>query len=324
MAASASVFSAVVFAYSEVGVRCLGALLEHGVKVPLVVTHADNPSEKAWFGSVAALAARHAVEVATPADPNRPEFVRRVSELAPHYIFSFYYRMMLSDALLGCARWGALNMHGSLLPKYRGRACINWAILRGETETGATLHYMVGKPDAGAIIAQEPVAIGTDDTALTVSNAVAAAAARLIVRTLPMLAAGPPPGRPMDLAQGSYFGGRTPKDGRIDWNASARDVHALIRAVAPPFPGAFTDLPAGRLVFSGSLWSGEKALYPNCAPCLYVQGGQFYLDCTDGVRLRISGIMLSGENLGGRQFRRLYGERPLALAATALRRKIPS
>jgi methionyl-tRNA formyltransferase len=315
------VFSAVVFAYSEVGVRCLGALLEHEVRIPLVVTHADNPTEKAWFGSVADLATQHGIEVAKPADPNEPAFIRRVADLSPDYIFSFYYRSLLDDELLTSARWGALNMHGSLLPKYRGRACVNWAILRGETETGATLHYMVGKPDAGAIVAQERVTIGIDDTALVVSQAVADAAARLLVRTLPSLAAGPPPARPMNLAEGSYFGGRKPEDGRIDWRASARDIHALIRAVAPPFPGAFTDLPAGRIIFSGSHWGGEKSAHPALAPCLYGEDGELYLDCSDGVRLRISALTLNDQLLDAHGFHRLYGDTPVTLAAMTLRRK---
>jgi methionyl-tRNA formyltransferase len=318
------VFSAVVFAYSEVGVRCLNVLLKREVQIPLVVTHADNPSEKAWFGSVASLAAEHGIDVAKPADPNERAFIHRVADLSPHYIFSFYYRSLLSSELLAGARWGALNMHGSLLPKYRGRACINWAILRGESETGATLHYMVSKPDAGAIVAQERVAIGIDDTALTVSQAVAAAAARLLARMLPALAAGPPAGRPMNLAHGSYFGGRTPEDGRIEWSASARDIHALIRAVAPPFPGAFTDVPGGRLIFSGSHWCAEKSAHPHLAPCLYVHEGRLYLDLSDGLRLVITGLTLNNEVLDAQGFRRLYGDTPLRLAAMPSRRKIQS
>jgi methionyl-tRNA formyltransferase len=318
------VFSAVVFAYSEVGVRCLSALLDQGVRIPLVVTHADNPAEQAWFASVSNLASERHIAVVKPDDANAPDFVRVVAELAPDYIFSFYYRALLSEELLKCARWGALNMHGSLLPKYRGRACINWAILRGETETGATLHYMVAKPDAGAIVGQERVAIGIDDDALSVSRAVAAAAARLLTRLLPVLAAGPPPGRPMDLAKGSYFGGRKPEDGRIDWFASARDIHGLIRAVAPPFPGAFTDLPEGRLVFNGSRWCDEKTAHPPGAPRLYTQGDAIYVDAADGWRLRITGLSLGNQALDAQGFRRRYGDAPLVLAATKLRRKIPS
>jgi methionyl-tRNA formyltransferase len=316
------VFRAVVFAYSEVGVRCLAALIEHKVQLPLVVTHEDSPTENAWFGSVADLANEHGIEVAKPTDPNTEAFIRRVAELAPDYILSFYYRELLSDALLACARWGALNMHGSLLPKYRGRACVNWAILNGETETGATLHYMVGKPDAGPIVAQEPVPIGIDDTAHVVSQAIAAAAARLLVRTLPLLAAGPPPARPMNLSKGSYFGGRTPEDGRIDPSWPATQIHGLIRAVAPPFPGAFIDLPAERLTFAGSRWLGQKSAHPRLAPCLYAEDSHLYMDCSDGLRLQIMGLMLNARPLDAQAFRARYGESALTLATNTSKRKV--
>jgi methionyl-tRNA formyltransferase len=245
-----------------------------------------------------------------------------VADLAPDYIFSFYYRALLSDALLACARWGALNMHGSLLPKYRGRACVNWAILHGETETGATLHYMVAKPDAGAMVAQEPVPIGIDDTALIVSEAIAAAAARLLVRTLPALASGPPPARPMNLSKGSYFGARTPDDGRIDPSWPAAQIHALIRAVAPPFPGAFIDLASERLLFAGSHWCGERSAHPRLAPCLYVEDGRIYLDCSDGLRLQITALTLNAAPLDAQAFRRLYGDTALTFSTMASRRKL--
>jgi methionyl-tRNA formyltransferase len=306
------VFSAVVFAYSEVGVRCLRALLDAGVDVRWVFTHEDSPSERAWFGSVARLAAERGVEVTT-ANPHDEAALRRIAMLAPQYLFSFYYRSLLEERLLACARWAALNMHGSLLPKYRGRAPVNWAILHGESETGATLHYMVRKPDAGPIVAQERVAIGIDDTALAVSLAVAAAAARLLARWLPRLASGPPPGATQDLDRGSYFRGRTPEDGRIDFRQGAAALHNLLRAVAPPYPGAFTELEARRFVFGGSRWTGEPAAHPASAPCLYVEQQRLLLDCCDGMRLAIPAIVLEGRELDAAGFVHLIGSGPLPL-----------
>jgi len=310
--AGRSVFSAVVFAYSEVGLRCLRALLDGGVDVRCVFTHEDSPGERPWFGSVAQLARGRGVSVSTsPAQGQHA--LGHIAALAPQYVLSFYYRSMLEEPLLACARWAALNMHGSLLPKYRGRACVNWAILKGEKETGATLHYMVRKPDAGAIVAQERVAIGIDDTAHSVSLAVAAAAERLLTRWLPRLAVGPPPGEPMDLARGSYFGGRTPEDGRIDWTQPAAAIHNLIRAVAPPFPGAFTQLEGRRWVFAGSHWTGEPARHATSAPCLYVEGQRLLLDCSDRLRLAIPAVLVEGQPLDAAQFARRFGTRPLAV-----------
>ena len=229
---------AVVFAYHDVGCRCLGVLLDQGLEVPLVVTHSDDPKENLWFGSVAALSRARGIETITPGDPNTAEFVARVRGLKPDFLFSFYYRSMLGLALLAIPARGAYNMHGSLLPKYRGRAPVNWAVLHGETQTGATLHEMVEKPDAGRIVDQEAVPILPDDLAVDVFGKVTAAAERVLARSLPGLVDGSAVLRPQDLSRGSYFGGRKPEDGRIDWSQSAKRIHDLVRAVAPPYPGA--------------------------------------------------------------------------------------
>ncbi|KND55694.1 Polymyxin resistance protein Arn AFT, UDP-4-amino-4-deoxy-L-arabinose formylase [Candidatus Paraburkholderia kirkii] len=239
---------AVVFAYHNVGVRCLQVLLARGVDVALVVTHEDRASENIWFGSVARAAAEHGIETITPADPGSPELFDAVERIAPDFIFSFYYRHMLPVALLSLAKRGAYNMHGSLLPKYRGHVPTNWAVLNGETETGATLHEMAEKPDAGAILAQTPVPILPDDTAALVFDKTVVAAEQTLWRVLPALLAGEAPHLPNDLASGSYYGGRKPEDGRIDWSQPGARVYNLIRAVAPPYPGAFTDIGANRFI----------------------------------------------------------------------------
>ena len=310
-------FRAVVCAYSEVGYRCLAELLDAGVDVPLVFTHAAAPGEQQWFGSVLQLARSRGVPTVTVEDPHGAGWCERIAALAPQYLLCFYYRALLDERLLRLPRWGALNMHGSLLPKYRGRAPVNWAILRGERQTGATLHFMVPKPDAGPIVAQEAVAIGIDDTALTVSLAVAAAAARLIARCLPALAAGPPSAEAMDLTQGSYFGGRKPEDGRIDLAWPALNIHNLIRAVAPPFPGAFVDLGARRVLFEGSRWTDEPVRHAALAPCLYAETGSLYLDCRDGRRLAIASVRIGEERLDAAALVRRQGRAPLSLAPQA-------
>jgi len=231
---------AVVFAYHNVGVRCLKVLLAGGVDVPLVVTHADDPAEAQWFGSVAATAADYGIPAIAPSDPNAADVIARIAALAPDFLFSFYYRRLLGDALLAIPPQGALNMHGSLLPKFRGRAPVNWAVLAGERETGATLHYMTIKPDDGDIVAQTAVPILPDDTAQEVFDKVTVAAEMTLARVLPALLAGTAPREPQNTASGSYFGGRRPEDGIIDWSHDAAAIHNLVRAVAPPYPGALT------------------------------------------------------------------------------------
>ena len=273
---------AVVFAYSEVGVRCVRELLAQGVEIPLLLTHADDPGENQWFGSVRQLAEAQGLRVETPDTPNTPQWIAEGRAANPDFLFSFYYRYMLEKAWLEVPRRGALNMHGSLLPKYRGRAPVHWAILNGESATGASLHYMVNKPDAGALVDQQSVPILENDTALDVSLKVAEAAAQVLRRSLPNLVAGSAKATPLDLSKGTYFGRRRPEDGRIDWRCTARAVHDLVRAVAPPFPGAFTEVNGCRLAVLETRVDVQRAKYAGRAPCLYGADGEWYADCIDG------------------------------------------
>ncbi|MEI6000615.1 formyltransferase [Paraburkholderia bengalensis] len=273
---------AVVFAYHNVGVRCLQTLLARGVDVALVVTHEDNPAENIWFGSVASVAAEHGISVVTPADPTSAELRALVVNAQPDFIFSFYYRHMLPVDLLAVAARGAYNMHGSLLPKYRGRVPVNWAVLNGETETGATLHEMAAKPDAGAIIAQTPVPILPDDTAGQVFDKVTVAAEQTLWRALPALLRGEAPHLPNDLAHGSYFGGRKPEDGRIDFSQSGQQVYNLIRAVAPPYPGAFTEVSGERFIVARARLAQPGAPGGDLPPGIHVGDNGFFATCGDG------------------------------------------
>jgi len=244
--------SLIVCAYHNVGYRCIEALLRQGAEIALIFTHEDSPTEKIWFSSVRELAARHGIPFIT-SDINAPENVARVCEIAPAFIFSFYYRNMIKPQVLAIPEQGALNLHGSYLPKYRGRVPVNWAVINGESETGATLHYMVEKPDAGDIVDQERVEIAFTDTAFDVFNKVTDAAERVISRAWPLLREGKADRRPMDLASGSYFGGRKPADGCIDWTKPAVEIYNLIRGVTHPYPGASTYLDGAKVI----IWSGR-------------------------------------------------------------------
>jgi methionyl-tRNA formyltransferase len=248
---------AVVFAYHDVGVNCLKALLGAGIQIDLVVTHQDDPNENVWFGSVAKLCKDQQIPYITPDANQLMDLIPELQKLAPDYLFSFYYRHMIPAELLACAQIAALNMHGSLLPKYRGRAPINWAILHGETETGATLHVMEVRPDAGDIVGQSAVSIGPNESATEVFSKVSQAAVTVMNQVLPELIQGHIPKKPNQLALGSYFGGRKPADGEIQWHQSAKQVHDLVRAVAPPYPGAFTNWQGQRMIVARTSLEGS-------------------------------------------------------------------
>ena len=272
---------AVVFAYHNVGYRCLSVLLARGIDVPLVVTHEDSPKENIWFESVAKLARRHDIESISPRDPNSPEILEKLRFLAPDFLFSFYYRHMLQPALLAIPTRGGFNMHGSLLPKYRGRVPVNWAVIHGESETGATLHEMVEKPDAGRIVDQASVPILPNDTAHDVFNKVTVAAEIVLSRSIPSLVDSTARLTVPDLQAGSYFSGRTPEHGRVDWTKDAWSVHNLVRAVAPPYPGAFCSVGGRHLALLRTWWRDRRSTHVG-APALLYEENRLAIRCADG------------------------------------------
>jgi methionyl-tRNA formyltransferase len=305
---------AVVFAYHKVGVRCLKVLLAHGIDVPLVVTHEDNPGETIWFDSVAATAAEYGIATRIPPDPNTAELAQEIAALAPEFLFSFYYRRMLKTPLLALPARGALNMHGSLLPKYRGRAPVNWAVLHGERETGATLHYMTEKPDAGDLVARQAVPILPDDTAQEVFDKVTVAAEIALDGVLPALLAGTAPRTPQDPARGGYFGGRRPEEGVIDWRGDARTIHNLVRAVAPPYPGAFTSIggvPA-RLLRTRVR---DPAVAPTLTPTLAADAGGLIAHCGGGGTLDVLALEIDGQAAAAAALTARFGPAPVLLGA---------
>ncbi len=304
---------AVVFAYHDVGCRCLQVLLAHGVVVPLVLSHEDASDELIWYDSVAALARAHDIPVITPDDTNDPALIERIGHLAPDFLFSFYYRRMLQPALLDLPRRGALNMHGSLLPKYRGRVPVNWAVIRGETETGASLHYMTAKPDQGDLVDQMAVPILPDDRALDVFRKVTVAAELVLQRSLPDLIAGKAPRIRQDLAAGSYFSGRRPEDGRIDWSQPARSIHDLVRGVAPPYPGAFCTHAGHRLRVLRTVRIAPP-LASAGPSTLHLAGERVFVECGDANWLRLVDLELDGAPADAEALRHLLGDRPIALA----------
>ena len=236
------------FGYSEVGYECLELLLSRGDNVVALITHEDNPHEKIWFKTPAVAARERGVPVFTPESVNTPEWRERIAALQPDLIISAYYRNMIGGKILALPRLGAWNMHGSLLPKYRGRAPINWAVLHGEPRIGMTLHRMVKSADVGAIVDQEGVDLSPRDTAEQAFRKVLPCARRVLARQIDALLNGLAKETPQDESQATYFGSRTPEDGRITWTQSSTQIFNLIRAVTDPYPGAFTEVGPGRLM----------------------------------------------------------------------------
>jgi methionyl-tRNA formyltransferase len=234
--------------YSQLGYRAVKLLPELGCTVAAVVTHRDDPAENRWYRTPAEAAGElglplHCSDDLAAAPGGIGAFAER---LAPDLVLSVFYRDLLPAPVLASARLAALNLHPSLLPAYRGRAPINWVLVRGEAQTGVTLHHMIGRADAGDIVGQRPIAIAPRETALSLYRKVEEAGVRLLAELLPLVAAGTAPRLPQDGSRASTFGRRRPEDGRIDWMWPAARIDCLVRAVAPPWPGAFAEVEGRR------------------------------------------------------------------------------
>lgn len=252
----------VVFAYHNMGLAGLEALKRHGYDIAAVFTHEDDPGENCWFGSVKNWAVQKNITVHTAEEVNSPDCIAKIAAINPDVIFSFYYRKMICREILDLPRVGAFNLHGSLLPAYRGRCPVNWVIINGEKKSGVTLHYMIDKPDAGDIVGQKAVKIEAFDTAKTLYDKLCKAAKELLDELLPLIKGEKIPRQKQNLKKGSYYGGRRPEDGRIDWKKSADEIYNLIRGVTEPYPGAFAFSDNDEKII---IWRAEPAVMKEAA-----------------------------------------------------------
>lgn len=239
--------TAIVFSYGDMGAAAFSALGDAGAQVLALVLPSNRVGHDVEIARAAAREAGLPIHVQPPRDRIGP-FVQELGALAPDVIVIWSYSMILPEALIGVPRQGCVNVHGGLLPAYRGPHVMQWAIINGEVETGVTLHYVDAGIDTGPVIAEARVPIGPDDDAPAVRGKLKEAGARLLRTWWPAIGAGTAPRMPQDELRAKYYPLRTPEDGRINWSAPAVSIHNLVRALAAPWPGAFTSLGREKLV----------------------------------------------------------------------------
>jgi methionyl-tRNA formyltransferase len=249
-------------------VPALEALINSEVELVCVITQPDRPkgrSLKLAFSPVKEVAIRNNLTVHQPNRVREKEFVDQVLKpLKPDVIVVAAFGQILPKAILDLPPYGCINIHPSLLPKFRGAAPIRRAIMEGEKETGVTIMFMAEGEDTGDIILQEKMGIDSSDSAETLSQKLAHLSARLILNTLRLAQNGTIPRQPQNQSKASYAPKLRKEDGLIDWKKSAFEIHNLIRGTTP-WPGAYTSFGEAIQV---KIWESQilESSHPSACP----------------------------------------------------------
>lgn len=225
----------------EEGRRCLTALLEGGEPIAGAVTLKEE-----WAAQTSGavpfddLAERYRFPLLKVRDLNHPANVRRLREMRPDLILAIGWTRLLGREVLSMPRRGCIGFHASLLPRYRGRAPVNWAIINGERETGNSMIFLDEGVDTGDVVAQRRIEITYEDTCATLYEKVADSAIDMLREHLPALKAGTAPRARQDDALATVMPQRRPEDGLIDWSKGSRALYDWVRALTHPYPGAFS------------------------------------------------------------------------------------
>lgn len=298
----------VVFAYHKIGIVGLEALVKGKFDIQAIFSHLDDPKENIWFGSVVDWANKNHLPVFCPTNVNTPEWIDMIRKISPQVIFSFYYRKLLCSDIFKIPPAGSFNLHGSLLPAYRGRSPVNWVLVKGEQRTGVTLHHIIDVPDAGDIVGQKEVTIEFEDTAYTLYQKLCEKAKVLLEELFPLIKKGIAPRIPQNLREGSYYGGRRPEDGKIEWSWPVMQIYNLVRAVTDPYPGAFTYLPDGEKLFIWWALPEKGNISKGPLGAIEFEEDYVYVRALDG-RLRLLDIEVGKERMRDQKIYEFFKKR---------------
>lgn len=245
----------------DFGVPTLRHLCQTGFPVAAVVTNPDKPQGRGYQPAMSAVkqaAQELGLPVLQPANVNEPAVAAQLRDLGAEALVVAAYGQILKPPLLALTPLGAVNLHASLLPKYRGAAPIQWAIIRGETETGVTVQRMAEKVDSGDILVQAKAAIGPDETSAELFARLAALGGPAVEQALGLLAReGARAGKPQDESQATLAPRLTREDGYLDWTQTAEALHNRVRGLQP-WPGAYTEAAGETLKILATRRSGRR------------------------------------------------------------------
>ena len=242
-----------LFLGSRRGYAVLKKLIEVKAQICGILCLIEDAHEEQFHPKITAIAQEFSIPIFYSTDVKSSEYKTVLLKVKPDIAFAIGWRYLINEEAYRIPPKGTLILHDSLLPKYRGFAPMNWAIINGESATGVTLFYIAKGVDSGPIVDQERTVIAINDTAKTVDERLIKLYEDLIVRNLPTLQTGRANSISQDETLASYTCKRTPEDAQINWQNTALQIHNLVRGSTHPFPGAYTTL-RGKKIF---IWATE-------------------------------------------------------------------
>ena len=229
----------VVFGYGELGISAVETLQNLGAQISAMVVPSNRTGPN--VETCISYAQEHQIPLLyQPPRKAIDPFLVELSKIEPEFILVWSYTMILPESVIRIPSGDAINVHGGLLPQYRGGHVMQWAIINGEKETGVTLHYMDQGIDTGPIIAQGRFPISHSDDAVSVQDNLKNTGVELLRTWWPKISCGTAPRITQEESTAHYYPLRTVEDGKINWNHSCGNIHNLVRALVAPWPGAFT------------------------------------------------------------------------------------
>ena len=281
----------------EFAVPSLRALVEAGHDLCGVFTQPDRPKNRGMRlqpTPVKEYAMSKEIPVYQPATLKDGTALAQIKALAPELIVVAAYGRILPKELLDCPPLGCVNVHSSLLPKYRGAAPINWAVIHGETETGVTIMHMAPELDAGDIILQQSTPIGPDETAAQLHDRLACIGGELIAKAVSMLEDGTAPRHPQDPSKATYAPMLSRELSPIDWTKSAKEIHDQVRGLIP-WPATTTRVIGGRTVKIFSTAVAGRTVSAAPGTILAAGGEGIDIACGGGTVFRVLELQAEGK-----------------------------
>lgn len=285
-----------IFAASRRGFAVLKELVSSKADICGILCLIDDPHEEQIHKKITKIAIENNIPIFYSDSIKPKQYPEILKKLKPDIAFTIGWRYLIPESCFSIPKKGLLVIHDSLLPKYRGFAPMNWAIINGETETGVTLFYIAKTVDSGPIIDQLKTPISKTDMAAAVDKRIIALYKKIIKKNLNAFQTGQIKSIPQEENQATYTCKRTPEDGLIDWNASAQKIHNLVRGLSHPFPGAYTFLN-GKKIFIWETVLPEQLHFIGNIPgrIIWKTHGIIEVLTGDGI-LGIKSLQIAGED----------------------------